>query len=95
MSEVLFAMVILGYAMMLIGPLASKSLGKALYMWFSGFMGVGACMYFATHNPFSPAWQAPGWYSNNTVAIISWSIVVVGLIVAIRKPRKKTLQSAQ
>lgn len=92
MAQVLFCLIVLFEVGMVLIPLTSATRGRAVWGWFSNFLGIGALSHLIEMN--YPSWAEPRWHQGNLWALIAWLLFIVGFIVAICKPLKRNLPVA-
>ena len=91
MASVLFWLGILSVFGTLLIPLAAYTRANALLGWFCQLLGVGSFPYLRVE--YFPSWQEPSWTHSIIWVVVSWGILIVGLMVAIGKPRKRTYKT--
>ncbi|MDN5274444.1 MAG: hypothetical protein JWP06_345 [Candidatus Saccharibacteria bacterium] len=87
MATAIFCLVILSEIGMLLIPLTSATRGRAVWGWLANLLGAGA--FFTLITEYYPSWEEPQWHAGTAWALITWALCLAGLIVAIRKPRKR------
>jgi len=72
---------------MVIMPLTAPTRGRAIYDWFVWVMATSLNSYLI--EVYYPSWEAPSWRTGAAWTMLAWAICILGLVIAIRKPRKK------
>jgi hypothetical protein len=87
MPDILFWLSMLSTVGMVVIPLSHKTKGAAVWGWLTQLLASG--MFTAIRMQLYPDWQKPEWSMTLIWALISWAILIIGFVIAIRKPRKK------
>jgi hypothetical protein len=88
MVQVLFFWHILSVIGMLIIPIMVATRGRALYDWFVQLLSASMASYLIEMH--YPSWEEPHWHTGNAWAMLAWATCILGLVIAIRKPRKRS-----
>jgi hypothetical protein len=86
MVQVLFVLNVLAVIGTLLIPLSSSTRGRAVWGWLGSL--VAAVVLLSLIEAYYPSWVEPHWHAGIIWSLTSWALLIVGLIVAVRKPRK-------
>ena len=89
MAEFLFLMFIVSTVGMFVFPILSPSRGRAILGWFGQLCG--STFFSLTLRASFPSWIAPRWSASLAWVLVEWVLFVAGLVIAIRKPRKRNV----
>jgi hypothetical protein len=92
MPDVLFTLIVLTMVGTLLCPLVFTTRGRAIWGWVSNFMTGGMIRLLIQEH--YPAWAEPAWYTGLAGATLAWMFVIVGLVIALRRPRKRIAHAA-
>jgi hypothetical protein len=92
MAQVLFCLVILMNIGTLLIPLTSPTRGHAVWGWLVNALAAGALSGLIAEC--YPSWEEPQWHRGNPWILAAWLLLIIGFIVAIRKPRKRNASVA-
>lgn len=87
MVQVLFYLSVLATIGTLLLPVLSASRGPAVWSWGINFLAGGVITLVIKQH--YPSWVEPQWHSGIVWRLIAWTLLTVGLIVAVRKPQKR------
>jgi hypothetical protein len=87
MAQVLFYLNVLCVIGMLVIPATSPSKGDAVLGWFTQL--IAAVWFSYVRDEYFPSWGEPRWHSGIVWPLASWAFLIIGFVVAIRKPRKR------
>lgn len=89
MVHVLFVLNVLATVGTLLLPIASPTRGRAVWSWLTNLLAGGAISLVIDEH--YPSWEEPAWHTGTIWALIAWAFLIVGFIVAVRKPRKNSV----
>lgn len=92
MVQILFGLSVLAAVGMLLLPISSASRGRAVWSWAICLL-VGGMIGLVIYVRY-PSWVEPQWHSGIVWFLIAWTLVIVGFIVAVRKPLKRNVPAA-
>lgn len=92
MVQALFCLNVLAVIGMLAMPLTASTRMRALYDWLVQLLAAGVFAYLI--ETYYPSWEEPYWHTTTAWAVTTWILFALGFIVAICKPRKRSLPVA-
>lgn len=87
MITLLFTLNILATAGTLLFPIFIGTRGLAIGAWATSFIVCGATSFAI--DEYYPTWEVPAWRLGPVWAIAAWVFFIAGLVIAVRKPRRR------
>ena len=92
MATLLFCLQIIATIGLVFIPLTNKTRGMAVLGWFGEWFAIGGFKYCRTE--WFPQWQQPAWSTSPIWMFVTLTLIVLGLIIALMKPRKRNTKVA-